>query len=880
MINIDLTKENGLNIEFIGQVIGADGTLLDYLNKGYIYVGTATPSTTPMEITAKDKVFYIAVEVGDYTGFGQNGITELTILKSDNGGWVKEGLGVPFRLAEKIDGLIPLKQLTETINPNKITGKVVNTGGVIVDSEQYAYYAPVLLEAGKVIVLNEGESMYLGYNVAVLYECDSSGSYIRDIISGNRTSATNVHYINDTGEDMYVGISCYINQLVYHIAETTTPAQYTDLKCDELEEDIKKDLKQGLLIYEKAFESSYNFYENIDVSQDMVGTQYRVEIMDMSGEGIPYINFLKGGTSFGDIISSRIDLHYVGVHYISKTTESEYLRLYKPKNSDGSTQTFTVKVYKIIPSFSVANTNMPAYVSRRNQEFSLGDPFYGYWNQTDPQTILNSPEWICFQKQYITGLQFYIDTDFEQYYVALKIYANDLQSYSEVRITDNSVISTDGFVCWHLQVRRIDRVPIPMEEIDDIFKVIVVGSQTLYERPITVSESLEQIAEVEHKISTIARPYIVNPFATNPYYAHYAANTFIKDGQGRNAIASESLEDIAMMARLGYTIIEANIHQNASGDFVVIHGNTGEGAVTFGNEVIDISTQQLGSEIVISETTTEYMKTNIRYNSDIAKYRSSVPTLEEFCQCCKENNIGLFAGTANADAIAICRKYFGDDVILYNPPTSVRNDVDFRGLIFRWNNRADNTPEGLLAQAETTGAPFMCGLGPTPLANFKNNEQLDDFIAQMHNKGYLVGIAAVYQNEEEVRDFFRRGGDFAAAGHEVNPFESNYELFDIDYPESITTTGEIADGVATLTDSQTITCGSTSAIPLGKGSLVVRFSGTIEVLFGSQSTRTITSDGTEYINVTDYFLNKDTQLVITASGNVNITSLVYKTSKC
>lgn len=106
MINIDLTKENGLNIEFKGQVIGADGTLLDYLNKGYIYVGSATPSTTPIEITAEDKVFYIAVKAGDYPNFGQLGITELTILKSEEGRWLKEGLGVALDVDEKLTNYI------------------------------------------------------------------------------------------------------------------------------------------------------------------------------------------------------------------------------------------------------------------------------------------------------------------------------------------------------------------------------------------------------------------------------------------------------------------------------------------------------------------------------------------------------------------------------------------------------------------------------------------------------------------------------------------------------------------------------------------------------------------------------------------------------
>lgn len=76
-----------------------------FLGLGYSYVGIATPATTPMTITEEDKVFYIAVEEGDYTGFGQSAITELTILKSEEGRWVKEGLGIVLDIDDKLTEL-------------------------------------------------------------------------------------------------------------------------------------------------------------------------------------------------------------------------------------------------------------------------------------------------------------------------------------------------------------------------------------------------------------------------------------------------------------------------------------------------------------------------------------------------------------------------------------------------------------------------------------------------------------------------------------------------------------------------------------------------------------------------------------------------------
>lgn len=61
---------------------------------GYLYISTATPSTTPIPLTENNKVFYIATEEGDYSNFGLGTIGELSIIESENGSWKVEGLGV------------------------------------------------------------------------------------------------------------------------------------------------------------------------------------------------------------------------------------------------------------------------------------------------------------------------------------------------------------------------------------------------------------------------------------------------------------------------------------------------------------------------------------------------------------------------------------------------------------------------------------------------------------------------------------------------------------------------------------------------------------------------------------------------------------------
>lgn len=73
-----------------------------FIGLGYTFLGKATPSTVPATITIEDKFLYIATEEGDYTNFGLGNISELSIIKSENGSWKIEGLGVVFFIKSDI----------------------------------------------------------------------------------------------------------------------------------------------------------------------------------------------------------------------------------------------------------------------------------------------------------------------------------------------------------------------------------------------------------------------------------------------------------------------------------------------------------------------------------------------------------------------------------------------------------------------------------------------------------------------------------------------------------------------------------------------------------------------------------------------------------
>ena len=175
----------------------------------------------------------------------------------------------------------------------------------------------------------------------------------------------------------------------------------------------------------------------------------------------------------------------------------------------------------------------------------------------------------------------------------------------------------------------------------------------------------------------------------------------------------------------------------------------------------------------------------------------------------------------------------------------------------------------------------MCGLGPTLLSEFITNDVLADFVEDMHGSGFLVGATGTYDTEANWRKAQKAGCDFNCSGHDVNPFDANYEVYDTDTDNQPTTTGTNSNGIISLPEGGTITAGSASKI-IGKGWLSIRFNGKLTIDFGSQGSngRTIESDGSEDIVISDYFFMRATSLTITAVSTTSVSRFLYKTSKC
>lgn len=155
----------------------------------------------------------------------------------------KEVIERKFNDLDKTDNLLSneiIERTTEVVNssedsiiPPYTQGYGVNGQGSLFEGDKYAYYAPIELKKNEAIILNNGNTFWLGQNVSILYQCDKGGNYVKTLVLGN-ASQGKVIYTNNLFENIYVGISCEASYLQYKIIEATTIKDF----AHKLEKDI------------------------------------------------------------------------------------------------------------------------------------------------------------------------------------------------------------------------------------------------------------------------------------------------------------------------------------------------------------------------------------------------------------------------------------------------------------------------------------------------------------------------------------------------------------------------------------------------------------------------------------------------------------------
>jgi hypothetical protein len=376
----------------------------------------------------------------------------------------------------------------------------------------------------------------------------------------------------------------------------------------------------------------------------------------------------------------------------------------------------------------------------------------------------------------------------------------------------------------------------------------------------TTAEELDSIK----KIGTFAN----SPFRFGgQFWAHMFINKIAQDSTNV-IIPSESLADIRIASRMGFNVIEANVHATSDGKYIVIHGIAG----TFGYEVTDLNGEFTYADTAISSKTLNWIKTNIRYRSDIARYRTTIPTLEEFLTECKICGMIPLAQANTEDLASILDKYMGyGNYIAYNGTRALTNApiTTYKKL---------TTKAEILADCKSYGVPYIYSMGN--MDSF-TDEELLDIVHTLHQEGYM--LASAYGNYQWGNRAIRLGFDMYASDFFVPKLACgnicNYNS-DATFSDFNITGASVGNSVITMANGATITpMGITDSVFAGIGDLRIVFSGKLTLTIRGAS-QTIESDGTHEMVLSSYYINEVPTFTLTGTTtNTTIYDITFRASK-
>ena len=145
---------------------------------------------------------------------------------------------------------------------------------------------------------------------------------------------------------------------------------------------------------------------------------------------------------------------------------------------------------------------------------------------------------------------------------------------------------------------------------------------------------IDEVNDIANKYADSAKA-LINLFSGKPCYHHFDPYQSIAANMG---IPSQTLADVVYSKTLGFSLIEANVHECSDGVFVCIHGSSGK--LGKGLKSVDGSyTPEELEDMSFSAVTSTWLREKVVYNSFIKKYCLPIPTLDEFCAACK--SVGL-----------------------------------------------------------------------------------------------------------------------------------------------------------------------------------------------------------------------------------------------
>ena len=373
------------------------------------------------------------------------------------------------------------------------------------------------------------------------------------------------------------------------------------------------------------------------------------------------------------------------------------------------------------------------------------------------------------------------------------------------------------------------------------------------------------ITSEEVRRNTMRSSIGFNPSRFKPLYDHLFVNR-----TGANVtIPHESLYHVRLSRKMGFNVIEANVYKTSDGVFIVNHLNAGKFGGWFHH--VDGSTDI--SDIAVSSVTWDWIVENVRYNSQIPKYRTRPCRLEEFLAECKQQNIIPFISTGDSDVAEMADAYLGKgNYIAYGANRTNCPEA----IIYHWASQTSES--AILAYCENVGKPFIYGMA-NPSA-FSDTE-LKSIVDTLHKNGYWIGTS--YQ-DGNWHKYSSMGFDFNGTQSLINRIDNgNICNFDTiyDYSDFIITNAVDTSGSITFTSAGTISPDiADESYSVCGIDLEIVFNGSVTLAaIGERGRTTYTSDGSAQVFICVPIINGSPKFTLECTAGTEVFDMSFKASK-
>ena len=445
--------------------------------------------------------------------------------------------------------------------------------------------------------------------------------------------------------------------------------------------------------------------------------------------------------------------------------------------------------------------------------------------------------------------------------------ASDVQGYYAVSKTDNTTPDYAYTNLLNKKTADFTYTPSSNLTVNITARFNVSGN---YSFDCSYAESKSTIYSIEDDIIDLQTKLKLSNSLNQPFKYKKRYDHLFSTRTGANiTIPMQSLFHVRLSKKFGFDVIEGNVNKTSDGKYFVHHMAADD---KFGNFFHHVDGVTDISNIVCTTVTWDWIVQNVRYNSTIEKYRTAPCSLEEFLGECRQQELMPMLEIIDLNVVAIADKILGKgNYIAYGGTRALTPNA----IMYQWKNL--ETKQEILDYCEQFGTPMIYGMAlPTRFTD----EELQDIIDSLHEKGYQIGVSYVY---EKASDYFYKGVDVDGSQNYINRILSgNLCNFDatFGFDDFVFTNATETDGILTYSSNGTFAPDIANTVyQFCAIDLEIVFDGTINVpAIGEASAVTITSDGTKPNYFAIPIINGSPLLTISVDSGTKIIDAKFKAS--